>query len=310
MEQNHANPGAKKPVITVENLVRRYGKDFVAVDHISFHVNEGEIFGLLGTNGAGKTSTLEVLEGLTTGQGGKVRVFGLDPYRDRGRIRPHQGVMMQSGGFPTDLTTRETLKMWAGTLTNPRGVDETLEAVNLADRADVRVKALSGGEVRRLDLACAIIGQPKLLFLDEPTTGLDPQSRRTCWQLIEELNQNGTTVVLTTHYLEEADRLCDRLVLMHEGEVARSGTHAEVVSGYPATLSVLANAAAYSQLPPELRHGCREADGRWHWQTHHLQRDLTQLLRWAEENQVRLEGLNAAEADLETVFLDVAGAQV
>ncbi|MDO4606184.1 MAG: ABC transporter ATP-binding protein [Bowdeniella nasicola] len=297
-------------VIEVDGLTRRYGKDFTAVDNVSFSVREGEIFGLLGTNGAGKTSTLEVLEGLAPSQGGQVRVFGLDPRRDRHRIRPHQGVMMQEGGFPTDLTVRETLAMWAGTLSNPMSIDETLDAVGLNQRAGVRVKALSGGEVRRLDLACAIVGQPALLFLDEPTTGLDPQSRRTCWQLIERLHQQGTTVVLTTHYLEEADRLCDRLVLMHEGTIARSGTHAEVVAGYPSTISVRNAPDLFTQLPDQLRHDAHESDGRLIWKTEHLQRDLTALLTWAASANVHLSGLTAREADLESVFLDIAGQQV
>lgn len=302
--------GKGSVVIDVDSLTRRYGKDFTAVDNVSFSVREGEIFGLLGTNGAGKTSTLEVLEGLAPAQSGQVRVFGLDPRRDRHRIRPHQGVMMQAGGFPTDLTARETLTMWAGTLSNPMSVDETLDAVGLNQRAGVRVKALSGGEVRRLDLACAIVGQPALLFLDEPTTGLDPQSRRTCWQLIERLHQQGTTVVLTTHYLEEADRLCDRLVLMHEGVIARSGTHAEVVAGYPSTISVRNAPDLFPQLPDQLRHNAHESDGRLIWKTEHLQRDLTSLLTWAATADVRLEGLDAREADLESVFLDIAGQQV
>lgn len=295
-------------MIEVEKLTRRYGKDFTAVDEVSFEVNAGEIFAVLGTNGAGKTSILEVLEGLASPASGQVKVFGLDPIRDRKRIRPQQGVMMQSGGFPTDLTVSETLKMWAGTLTYAAGVAQTLNAVNLFHRKDVRVKALSGGELRRLDLACAIVGRPRLLFLDEPTTGLDPQSRLLCWDLIRDLNQNGTTVVMTTHYLEEADKLCDRLVIMHEGCVARAGTHAQVVAGYPSTIEVQESGHLYANLPAQLRHSCHETDGKLVWKTNDLQNDLTQLLQWAHTAGVELRGLRAVEADLETVFLDIAGA--
>lgn len=295
-------------MITVDKLVRRYGKDFTAVDNVSFDVKAGEIFAVLGTNGAGKTSTLEVLEGIAKPHSGSVRVFGMDPIAERKRIRPHQGVMMQSGGFPTDLTVHEALQMWAGTLTQPAGVVETLQAVDLEHRADTRVKALSGGELRRLDLGCAILGQPRLLFLDEPTTGLDPQSRLTCWKLIEELNQGGTTIVLTTHYLEEADRLCDRLIIMHEGQVARAGTHAQVVAGYPSTIEVANEEQLYRKLPEALRHACHESEGKLVWKTHELQKDLAALLQWASSEGIQLQQLSAVEANLETVFLDIAGA--
>lgn len=300
-------PTAGQPVIEVNDLVRRYGKDFVAVDSVTFEVKSGEVFGLLGTNGAGKTSTMEILEGLARGDSGSVRVWGKDPLAERDQIRPFQGVMMQTGGFPTDLTVRETLTMWAGTLSHPRDVDETLEAVDLDHRANVRVKGLSGGEIRRLDLACAIVGQPRLLFLDEPTTGLDPQSRRTCWSLIEQLNHAGTTVVLTTHYLEEADRLCDRLLIMHEGKIARYGTHAEVVSGYPAQISFGFDERWFEQLPGAIRNQVTRTQDRVNWQTQRLQRDLSALLEWANQSGVQLTDLSAHDANLETVFLEIAG---
>lgn len=298
------------PVIEAEALTRIYGKDFTAVDQISFNVNEGEVFGLLGTNGAGKTSTLEILEGLVKPSRGQVRVFGKDPVKARKQIRPYQGVMMQSGGFPTDLTVVETLRMWAGTLSYPLPVDDVLSAVNLAHRANVRVKGLSGGEVRRLDLACSIVGQPRLLFLDEPTTGLDPESRRNTWQLIEELNQSGTTVVLTTHYLEEAERLADRLVIMHQGTIARGGTQREVIAGYPATIRFEPYwpTGTTPAIPDSIRQNLRETNSSLVWETMHLQRDLTALLTWARQDHVELRNFHAEEASLEQVFLDIAGA--
>lgn len=189
---------SQHPIVTARSLVRRYGKDFTAVKGIDLDIYPGEVFGLLGTNGAGKTSTLEVLEGLATASDGDVSVFGLHPIKDRSTIRPRQGVMMQSGGFPTDLTVKETVNMWGGTLTNPMPTDEALELVDMSHRANVRVSALSGGEVRRLDLACAVLGQPDLLFMDEPTTGLDPESRRMTWRLIETLRDRGTTIETPT----------------------------------------------------------------------------------------------------------------
>lgn len=289
-------------IIVAEGLTRRYGQSFTAVDSIDLSINQGEVFGLLGTNGAGKTSTMEVLEGLAPATSGTVRVLGYDPRKHRDRIRPHQGVMLQQGGFPTDLTVTETLQMWAATLSHSLPVAQTLAQVGLAQRANVRVKALSGGEVRRLDLACAVIGNPTLLFLDEPTTGLDPESRRNTWQLIQSLHENGATIVLTTHYLEEAEALCERFAIMHGGKIAREGTPDEVVAGYRGTISFRTDAP----LPDYFQDLIVSDTGTVTLATHAIQRDLTALLNWAEQNDVQLRELQAREANLETVFLDIA----
>ena len=171
------------PAIEVVGLERRYG-DFHAVRGISFEVHAGEVFALLGVNGAGKTSALEILEGLAAPSGGIVRILGHDPRRDRAAVRRHLGVLLQHSGLPGDLTVRETVQTWARTLTDPRSVAEALEQVVLAGRADIRVRSLSGGERRRLDLALALLGRPRLVVLDEPTTGLDPESRRAVWGIV------------------------------------------------------------------------------------------------------------------------------
>lgn len=289
------------PVLTARGLTRTYGSSFTAVDGINFDIYEGEIFGLLGTNGAGKTSTLEILEGLAKASAGTVKVFGLDPIKDRKKVRPRQGLMMQEGGFPTDLTARETLSMWAGTLSNPLPVGTVLDWVSLDHRANVRVSSLSGGEVRRLDLACAIIGQPQLLFLDEPTTGLDPESRRQAWELIASIQSSGTTIVLTTHYLEEAEYLCDRLAIMHEGKIVTSGTSDSVVAGHPSTIKFDELA-----IPVEFESRATSHRGTTTITTHQLQKDLAKLLAWAEETGTELSGLKASAASLESVFLDIA----
>ncbi|MDO5729491.1 MAG: ABC transporter ATP-binding protein, partial [Actinomycetaceae bacterium] len=277
----------RKEVVVANQLTRIYGKKFTAVDSIDLSIVEGEIFGLLGTNGAGKTSTLEVLEGLVPATKGTVRVFGLDPRKNRRKIRPFQGVMMQEGGFPTDLTVKETVKMWAGTLSNPLPIEEVINKVGLGHKTRTRVKALSGGEVRRLDLACAILGNPKLLFLDEPTTGLDPESRRNTWSLIRELHQSGTTIVLTTHYLEEAETLCERLAIMHRGQIARAGTPEAVVAGYPGTITFRTD----TPLPAAFAQYSTSGDGFVTTQTRELQKDLTELLDWARDANVQLHDL-------------------
>ncbi|WP_072805299.1 ABC transporter ATP-binding protein [Rhodococcoides yunnanense] len=293
-------------IIDVRGMTRRYGSgksSFEAVSGLDLNVEEGELFGLLGTNGAGKTSTLEVIQGLSRASEGSVSIMGMDPIRDRRDVRPNLGIMLQKGGLPSDLTALESLEMWAGTCSNPLPVREVLGRVGLADRGDTRVKFLSGGEQRRLDLACAIIGQPRVLFLDEPTTGLDPESRRNTWTLIEELKRSGVTIMLTTHYLDEAEQLCDRLAFMHKGRVVRSGTVADVVVGHPARIRL--------ELPPvplpELTSARIDVeDGKLVIDTAALQDTLTELLIWAQRAGVRIDGLDARAASLETVFLSIA----
>lgn len=292
-------------VIEVDRLRRTYAGGFRAVDEVSFTVGEGEVFALLGTNGAGKTSTVEMLEGLARPSGGTVRVLGRDPYTDRAAVRPRTGVMLQEGGFPTDLTVKETVRMWSGCTSGARPVGEALELVGMNKRAGVRVKQLSGGERRRLDLALALLGRPEVLFLDEPTTGLDAEGRRDTWELVAALRDGGTTVLLTTHYLEEAESLADRLAIMHGGRIEVAGTPAEVTATRPARIRFrLPEGVVPGQLPLTLR---AAADGpHIEIRTQRLQRDLAELLRWAEELDVTLEALDARSASLEEAFLDIA----
>jgi ABC-2 type transport system ATP-binding protein len=299
-------------VITVQNLRRRYGpaggRGFEAVRGVSFSVRRGELFALLGTNGAGKTSTLEVIEGLALPTAGTVRVLGHDPYRARRLVRSRVGIMLQDAGFPADLTVTETGRLWAGTLTSPRPVEEALELVDLQDRGRVGVKQLSGGEKRRLDLALALLGRPEVLFLDEPTAGLDPESRARTWRLVGRLLSSGLTVVLTTHYLAEAEELADRVAILHQGRIVRTGTPAEVTATQPAHISfVLPRDAAepIPDLPGALRDE-RRAGGTFVVSTSDLQQTLAALLAWASAQGVVLEGLNARPATLEEAFMTVA----
>ena len=292
-------------VIEADALRRTYAGGFPAVDGISFAVPRGEIFALLGTNGAGKTSTVELLEGLAAPSGGAVRVLGHDPYRERAAVRPRIGIMLQEGGFPSDLTVTETVRMWAGCTTAPRPTAEALEAVGLGARGKVRIKQLSGGERRRLDLALALLGRPEVLFLDEPTTGLDAEGRRDTWDLVRSLRDGGTTVLLTTHYLEEAEALADRLAIMHSGRIVLSGTPSEVTAARPARIRfVLPDGIEPGHLPLDLR---AAADGRRvEIRTHALQDDLAALLAWAGDAGVRLDQLDARSASLEEAFLEIA----
>ncbi|MGV9313967.1 ABC transporter ATP-binding protein [Streptomyces sp. NPDC003691] len=292
-------------VITAEDLRRSYAGGFEAVRGVSFSVARGEIFALLGTNGAGKTSTVELLEGLAAPAGGSVRVLGHDPYRERSAVRPRIGVMLQEGGFPSDLTVTETARMWGSCTSGARPVGEALELVGLTARARVRVSQLSGGERRRLDLALALIGRPEVLFLDEPTTGLDAEGRRDTRDLVRALRDTGTTVLLTTHYLEEAETLADRLAIMHQGVIVTTGTPAEVTAERPARIRfLLPPGVEAARLPLSLKAGF--TGRRVEIRTHELQPSLEELLRWAREHGVRLEGLDARAASLEEAFLDIA----
>ncbi len=300
-------------LVTVTDLVRTYGPTgrsgggFRAVDGVSFEAHRGQLFALLGTNGAGKTSTLEVAEGLARPTSGTVRVCGLDPFRDRRLVRPRVGIMLQEAGFTSGMSAQQAATMWAGTMAAPRPVEQALELVDLRHRAHVQVQNLSGGERRRLDLALAIMGRPQVLFLDEPTTGLDPESRANAWALVRELLAGGTCIVLTTHYLEEAEQLADTIAIMHGGRIRRHGTLAQVVAGEPGRLEFVADAALTARLGalPDLgAAGVRREGDRLIVTTHELQRDLARILTWADG--VELPGLRAAAASLEQVFLSIA----
>ncbi|MFC8422288.1 ABC transporter ATP-binding protein [Streptomyces sp. NPDC057236] len=297
-------------VIEVTGLRRVYGGGFEAVRGVDFSVRRGEVFALLGTNGAGKTSTVELLEGLAAPAGGRVRVLGHDPYTERAAVRPRTGVMLQEGGFPSELTVAETARMWAGCVSGARPEREVLALVGLESKTGVRVKQLSGGQRRRLDLALALLGDPEVLFLDEPTTGLDAEGRRDTWELVSALRDGGTTVLLTTHYLEEAENLADRLAIMHEGRIAATGTPAEVTASEPSRITFeLPEGYFVGDLPPlaELGVSDHTVDGRTvRLRTRELQRAATGLLMWAHGAGVELRRLDVRSASLEEAFLGIA----
>jgi ABC-2 type transport system ATP-binding protein len=213
--------------VEVRGLVKRYGP-LAAVDGIDLTVQAGEIFSILGPNGAGKSTTVEILEGYRNRDAGEVRVLGIDPADNPASWRARIGVVLQASKMPDELTVREIVGQFAGFYGNSRDPDEVIAAVGLTDKASTRVKRLSGGQQRRLDVAVGVIGRPELLFLDEPTTGFDPEARRQFWSLIEGLRDEGTTVLLTTHYLDEAEALADRVAVLVKGKVVALSTPGEL----------------------------------------------------------------------------------
>jgi len=215
--------------ISVHGLRKAYGP-LEAVRGVDFDIEEGEVFGLLGPNGAGKTTTVEILEGYRSRDAGDVSVLGHDPQRPGRDFRERIGVVLQQAQLWPTLTVRETHGVFAGYYEHPRDIDEVIELVGLADKRDARVKTLSGGQKRRLDLGVALVGDPDLVFLDEPTTGFDPAARRAAWEMIRSLRSLGKTVLLTTHYLDEAEQLADRVAVLREGRIVRIGTPRELTT--------------------------------------------------------------------------------
>jgi len=287
------------PVIDVERLNVKYG-DFHAVRDLSFQVRRGEFYALLGTNGAGKTSTLETVEGHRAATSGTVRVFGEDP-RDRRAVRPRTGIMLQESGFSPDLTVRESIRLIGRLSQRTDRVERLLDVVGLTPKAGTKVSQLSGGEKRRLDFATAVYGTPELIFLDEPTTGLDIQSRDDLWDAVDRLREEGSTVILTTHYLEEAQQRADRIGLMHQGAFHQEGTVSELTRTLPATIRFsLPPSAPVLPLPAS-----REGDGSFLVETTGLQKDLHVLLNWAQDHAVELRELQAGPTRLDDVFRSI-----
>ena len=296
------------PAVSVRGLVRSYGS-VRAVDGVSFEVDAGEVFALLGPNGAGKTTTIEILEGFRERDAGDVRVLGIDPgdRRSGRRLRSQLGVVLQELAVEPFLSVRQVLERNAGYYPAPRPVGEVIELVGLAEKADAKVKTLSGGQQRRLDVGLGIVGNPALLFLDEPTTGLDPAGRRTSWELVRRLAGEGTTVILTTHYMEEAEALPDQVAIIASGKI--------VAHGPPASLGGRDQGAATIrfQLPAGLTPADLPVAVVGDGPSVELRTDreleaLYELTRWALEHEVRLTGLTVSRHTLEDVYLQLTGA--
>jgi ABC-2 type transport system ATP-binding protein len=286
--------------VVVEHLAKRFG-DFTAVRDISFEVEAGQVTALLGPNGAGKTTTIEILEGFAEPSAGTVRVLGADPRRGGHAWKARIGLVLQSTSLDNQLTVTEALSLYSTLYPRRLAVSDVLDAIDLADDAGTRIGALSGGQQRRVDLGIAIIGDPEILFLDEPTTGLDPEARRRLWTVIQKLTAAGTTVLLTTHYLDEAQKLASRVIVVTDGRVAADATPAELraMAGTPVILFRLP--AGAPPLPSTLATHCR--GGELSLPSADVTADLALLVGWARQNQVDLTGLEVGSPSLENAYL-------
>jgi ABC-2 type transport system ATP-binding protein len=273
--------------IEVSGLRKSYGPREVLQD-VSFTVETGEVFALLGPNGAGKTTTVEILEGYRRRDGGEVSVLGADPAKAGQDFRARIGIVLQSSAVYPLLSVRETLELFAGYYPHPRRPEEVIELVGLNEQVDARVRTLSGGQLRRLDLALALVGDPELIFLDEPTTGFDPAARRQAWDTIRGLRELGKSILLTTHYMEEAQRLSDRIAILRDGRIALTGSPRELLSG---------------QALVEIRY--RRNGEEVVIDTEEPTRVLHELTAQALADGVELEGLEVRRRTLEDVYLDL-----
>ncbi len=297
--------------VAVEHLTKRFG-GLTAVHDISFEVASGQVTALLGPNGAGKTTTVEILAGLQIPSAGTVRVLGASP-RARGRTgrswRARTGVVLQSASLDLQLTVAEALRLFARLYPRPMPVGEVLAAIDMTADAGTRIGALSGGQRRRVDLAAGIIGRPELLFLDEPTTGLDPQARRQLWAVIENITAAGGTVLLTTHQMDEAEQLASRLIILSGGEIVADGTPGDLraTGARPVIRLQLAGDAPVHDLPPELARSADARHGQLLVTSADVTGDLDSLLAWARRNRVDLTGLQVGPPSLEEAYLALAG---
>jgi ABC-2 type transport system ATP-binding protein len=293
--------------------VKRYGS-VVAVDGLDLEVRRGECFGLLGPNGAGKTTTVEICEGLNQQDAGEVEVLGETWHGDGRALRTRLGVQLQETKFPEKLKVREVIALFRSFYPRGRSVAETLALVQLQEKSDAYVKGLSGGQKQRLSLACALVGDPELLFLDEPTTGLDPQSRLQTWGIVEALKARGRTVLLTTHYMEEAARLCDRVAIVDQGKPIALGTPRELIASLGAEHVIefavedagpVVSAETLRALPSV--EGVAHEDGRWRLTVREVHRTVPALLAALAEKGASASHLTTHHATLEDVFVALTG---
>lgn len=305
-------PAMPEAAIKCRELVKRYG-DVTAVAGIDLDVRRGECFGMLGPNGAGKTTTIEILQGLREPDGGEVEVLGLTWERHERELRQRMGTQLQETKLPEKLKVEEVVRLFRSFYRRGRSVDEVLALVALEEKRTAWVGKLSGGQRQRLAVACALVCDPDLLFLDEPTTGLDPQSRRQLWGVIEEFRRRGGTVLLTTHYMEEAERLCDRVAVIDHGEIIALGSPRELIAALGAE-HVVEFALEQGEAPPDdvlaalpgVEHVARE-NGTTHLTVSRVHQAIPALMRLLSERGASLSELTTHHASLEDVFLNLTG---
>ncbi len=293
--------------IVLEHVTKRFG-DFAAVDDVSFEVPHGQLLAVLGPNGAGKTTTLEMLEGFLAPTSGTIRVLGADPRHGGRAWRARVGLVLQSTGLDPEPTVRDTLGLYAPLYPHPYKVDEMLELVDLTADAHTRVGDLSGGQARRVDLAIGIIGRPDILFLDEPTTGLDPEARRRTWAAVKKLTSTGTTVVLTTHYIDEADHLADRVIVLADGRLVTDTTPRQLrAKGGPSTIRYPLADGAAADLPTALVSHLDPAGRTIVIRSTDVTGALRELVGWADYHGIDLAGLEIGPPSLEDAYLTSIG---
>jgi ABC-2 type transport system ATP-binding protein len=295
--------GPGEVAVAVRGLTKSYN-GIPAVDGIDFQINRGEIFALLGPNGAGKTTTVEILEGYRRRDGGDVSVLGIDPGRHPERLRARIGIVLQSTGVDRYLTVAETIAMYSGYYPHPRPIDEVIELVGLEEKRDSRVLKLSGGQQRRLDVAIGLAGDPDLLFLDEPTTGFDPSARHEAWQIVKNLAGIGKTVLLTTHYMDEAQYLADQVAIISAARIVATGTPASL-AGRDSARAVVRFRLPEGVVAPDDLGERRLRDGLLELAPEDLTATLHRLTGWALESGIPLDGLEIVRPSLEDVYLQL-----
>jgi len=312
-QQGSGMQSAGDEAIVVDKLTKSYGSQRV-VDQLQFSVHRGEVFALLGPNGAGKTTTVETLEGYRTADEGTIRVLGMDPRREAKELKPQIGVMLQQDGLYPGLTVREVLRLFAGYYEHAQDIDQLLERVGLTASAKTRCRRLSGGQKRRLALALALVGNPTLVFLDEPTAGMDPQARLVTWEIIRDLKRNGATVLLTTHMMDEAERLADRVAIIDHGRLIALDTPAGLTGTQNATVVRFVAPAGLDCVQLGALPCARKAEeirpGSYLIETDAAPALLAELTAWLRDRDITLSELHVGHGSLEDLFLRLTGADV
>ncbi|HZR42518.1 MAG TPA: ABC transporter ATP-binding protein [Ktedonobacteraceae bacterium] len=299
--------------IVVENFSKSYGSHRV-IDHLQFTVKRGEVFALLGPNGAGKTTTVETLEGYRVADEGNIRVLGHDPIRQAQALKPLIGVMLQQDGLYPALTPREVLRLFAGYYAKPQDIDSLLERVGLTSAVKTRCRRLSGGQKRRLALAVALIGNPVLVFMDEPTAGMDPQARLATWEIVRELKRNGVTVLLTTHLMDEAERLADRVAIIDHGRLIALDTPANMTGIQNANVVRFVAAAGLDSTQLAKLPSARKAEevrpGSYLIEAEEVPQLLVELTTWLRDHNTPISELRVGHGSLEDLFLRLTGSEM